>query len=308
MERLIGVCTRNRPEALARLIKSLNSTNLNEIGMIVCDSSDLEFVDLIKNIVSNFQGKKTIYLSSIPGVSIQRNIILNYAMEAKTKYLYFLDDDIEISQNYFEVVDSYFEKFKNVSIVGTKIANLPKSRLIKKFQGKLQKNGIAQGIYSLNGPQFVDWVPGLSMSLKVGDLTNTLFDESRERNSLGEDIDFCTKVCFYSKILWIDAAHVFHHSDPYGRYNSKKQIYSDYYHRFLLLKDFKNRLYRSSVLFKVFSEILSDFLRICLRSEKKFASHILIRFSFLWYSRLFDTRSTKIVKIMKQLHSDAQNS
>jgi hypothetical protein len=206
------------------------------------------------------------------------------------------------------VVDSYFEKFKNVSIVGTKIANLPKSRLMKKFQGKLQKNGIAQGIYSLNGPQFVDWVPGLSMSLKVGDLTTTLFDESRERNSLGEDIDFCTKVSFYSKILWIDAAHVFHHSDPYGRYNPKKQIYSDYYHRLLLLKDFKNKLYRSSVLFKVFSEILSDFLRMCLRREKKFASDILIRISFLLHSGLFDTRSTKIVKIMKQLHSDAQNS
>ena len=298
MVNAIAVCTRNRPKSLQNLINSINRSSLGSEILVVCDSSFNEFKEKIQSIVGEFKGNKTYILHSVPGVSYQRNILLTFALMNKIKLLYYLDDDVEIDSDYFKVVQSVFNSDSELGIVGTSVINENQRKFKGSKQGVLQKNGVAHGVYNLSGERYVDWVPGLSMTLNVLKLDDLWFDEKRIGNSIGEDLDFCLRARETSKILWTDKTCIKHFSDPYGRYTLKKNIYATYYHRHLLLKEFPKRVVRYRLLLRIGLEILVDLFRFIIKLNLEYLHKTYYRILYLFESKCFSQDIKNINKIL----------
>ena len=101
--------TRNRPNHIIRLVKNLEILELKPTFVIIVDSSDQ---DKIVNISS-----KTLEIinirTDIKSAAIQRNIGIEYlqtlSLKKTIEFISFLDDDIQVQRNYFNLV---LENFK----------------------------------------------------------------------------------------------------------------------------------------------------------------------------------------------------
>jgi GT2 family glycosyltransferase len=216
--------------------------------LVICDSSEKENKELNMESIRNYVKGPTIFIQSEPGLTIQRNKILKYVRENEFEVLHFIDDDVEIDQNYFEQLEKILAAENSVGIVGAKINNIPQPLIQLRKQGRILKNGTAQGIYSLKGDQFLDWVPGLSMTIKLSKVKNMYFDERRKGNAIGEDADFCIKVGERANIMWTDRTSLSHSVDQAGRYSVKKNVYASNLHRYLLILDFPDKVKKRYVL------------------------------------------------------------
>jgi len=295
----IGVCTRNRPESLQKLITSLRVISIEDLTLLVCDSSDdiqrKENLSILDGYILG--GIK--YIESTPGVALQRTKILDLSRELNIEILYFLDDDVEITENYFESLNNKFKDDKQIAIIGAAVRNSPKSKIKKKYQGKLKKNGISHGIYSLKGDHFVDWVPTLSMSIRLSLLQNLHFDERRKGNSLGEDVAFCIAASNFGKVLWTDSTSVIHSIDPYGRYGSKKNIYANYLHRILLWKEFPQKVSKLNLVARIVVESLLDIMKFFVRLNTKYLKYSYFRILFLVKSRFCNRKLNELIESIR---------
>jgi hypothetical protein len=173
------------------------------------------------------------------------------------------------------------DNHKDVGIIGVKISNIPKPKFHLRNQGKLRASGVCVGIYTLEGDNYVDWIPGLSLSIRMSSIKDLFFDERRVGNSIGEDADFCIKAGLQTKIMWTDKTHLKHSVDPSGRYEPKKYVYASNYHRFLLMKDHPNKVKRKNLIAHDFWSMLKDLLR-ALRELKIMNLYIILyRTNFL---------------------------
>lgn len=248
MKIAIGVCTKDRPMSLRALIESINSNDLANRTLVICDSSEKENKELNMESIRNYIKGPTILIQSDPGLTIQRNKILKYVRHNEFEVLHFIDDDVELDVNYFRKLEEIITTKSNIGIIGAKISNIPKPLIPFRRQGRILKNGTAQGIYSLRGDQILEWVPGLSMTINLTKINNVNFDERRKGNAIGEDADFCTKVGRQRKIMWTDKTSLKHNLDPIGRYSVKKYVYSSNYHRYLMNLDFPDKVKRRNIL------------------------------------------------------------
>ena len=295
----IGVCTRNRPESLQKLITSLEVISFENLTLLVSDSSDDIQKKKNKSVVNGYKLGEIKYIESTPGVALQRNKILDLSRELNIEILHFLDDDVEIAVNYFESVNSIFKNDRQIAIVGAAVRNSPKSQIKKNHQGKLKKNGIAYGIYSLKGDHFVDWVPTLSMSIRLSLLQNLHFDERRKGNSLGEDVAFCIAASNFGKVLWTDSTSVIHSIDPYGRYGSKKNIYANYLHRILLWKEFPQKVSKLNLVVRIVVESLMDIMKFFVRLNTKYLKYSCFRILFLVESRFCNRKLNELIELIR---------
>jgi glycosyltransferase involved in cell wall biosynthesis len=297
----IGICTRNRPQSLIRLINSLNATKYKDLSLFVCDSSDESIRKEIISIIHAYELGEIIYIKSTPNLAHQRNKLLELARKSNYEKLFFLDDDVEVQEGYFTNLNEIFKNYNQVAIVGVAISNVPKINMRKRNQGKLQKNGVAHGVYSLNGNHLVDWVPCLTMSIRISHLPELYFDERREENSRGEDVAFCLDASYFTQILWTNSTFAFHHEDPYGRYGSKKSIYTDYLHRILLWKEFPDRVFKSRIITRIIFESITDMFRFTIRFNRLYLKKSKDRLSFLLKSRFCKEDLDKMMKMVREI-------
>jgi glycosyltransferase involved in cell wall biosynthesis len=295
----IGVCTRNRPESLRKLINSLKVVSLENLTLLVCDSSDDTQKKENISVLDGYKLGEIKYIESTPGVALQRNKILDFSRELNIEILYFLDDDVEITENYFQSLNNKFKNDKQIAIIGAAVRNSPKSKTKKKHQGKLKKNGISHGVYSLKGDHFVDWVPTLSMSIRLSLLQNLHFDERRKGNSLGEDVAFCIAASNFGKVLWTDSTSVFHGEDPYGRYRSKKNIYANYLHRILLWKEFPQKVSKLYLVVRIIVESLMDIMKFFISLNTKYLKYSYFRILFLVESRFCNRKLNELIDLIR---------
>ena len=185
--------------------------------------------------------------------------------------------------------------------MGSAISNMPKVIMRKRNEGKSQKNGIAHGVYSLKGNHLVDWVPCLTMSIRISLLPELYFDERREENSRGEDIAFCLDASYFTQILWTDSASAIHHEESHGRYGSKKDIYANYLHRILLWKEFPDRVFKSRIITRIIFESITDMFRFTFRFNRLYLKKSKDRLSFLLKSRFGKEDLDKIMKMVREI-------
>lgn len=121
----IAICTRNREQVLAqnlRLTIDLIKTTANWHALIVDNSSNTNTRDLLKtSFTKSEQAKITYRRESRPGISYARNKALR---SVTSKYLCFIDDDIQIDAKYILQVEKSVKKFPDATLIGGKVLPL----------------------------------------------------------------------------------------------------------------------------------------------------------------------------------------
>ena len=105
MDVSVVIPTRNRPESLSRLLKSLSLQTLLPAGVIIVDASEqsIEHTTLRQQ----FPRLNLRVLHSAPSVCRQRNIGIR---ETTSPYIFLCDDDMEPPPEYIERAADYFEQ------------------------------------------------------------------------------------------------------------------------------------------------------------------------------------------------------
>ena len=200
----IIVPTRNRPELLKRLIDNVVPSLSAQDELIIIDSSDDYF--LSQRLSLNPEIK---YITTgIRSAAVQRNMGLDQITDSR--YVFFLDDDVEPDSMYFEKCINILESSNAIGVSG--VAINPKSKGLRSYpsglvglyhrlflldsmrDGVLLKSGVNIPVRDYSGKVYdVDWLIGCSAWLteKVG---NTRFESDFLGQSLSEDVIFSVRM------------------------------------------------------------------------------------------------------------------
>lgn len=210
----IVIPTRNRPQFLEDLLKTINMSVENLIEIIIIDSSD----SLNNKFHSNISKIKYIH-TNIKSAAVQRNIGID-KVSSKAKFIFFLDDDILIEEDYFGKLIQSINESGSIGASGIAI-NLNSSSkrknpkgltgLYKKIflldsniEGKLLKSAInipcRRDSKRQSSLMEVDWLIGCA-AWKTSAFTNLRFEESFKGQSLGEDLLFSNKAKKLGKLM-----------------------------------------------------------------------------------------------------------
>jgi GT2 family glycosyltransferase len=128
-------------------------------------------------------------LFTLPGLPYQRNVGINWLLEnlSETDIVFFLDDDARVQEGYFEIALQYIETNPNwIALTGTpeqkhnrKIKILRRIFLLdSKRSGRILKSGVTTVPNPKTSFESVEWLPGISMVIKMDVLRELKFDES----------------------------------------------------------------------------------------------------------------------------------
>jgi glycosyltransferase involved in cell wall biosynthesis len=192
--------TYNRKDNVMETLKHIPNT-IKEI-IIVDQSKPVELTDLHmrKDIPIH------IMRSEVPSITIARNKGLQWA---DSKLIAFIDDDVSVTEKYFEGILDIFNKYPDVEgVAGWNITNVSNM--------KLKMDAILRGPFGLRvygeptlrwpysnrypsgltEPVQAQWMPGMNMVYKTDilDKHNMRFDENLLGYTLAEDIDFTYRI------------------------------------------------------------------------------------------------------------------
>ncbi len=127
------ICTYERPKALYKLLSSVKTQSLYPNGILIIDgSTDDETKDLLINIP--FKNLKYYKVSDEDrGLTRQRNFGIKL-LDKKTQIVCFLDDDIVLTNNYFEELIYTYKTSEDALAVGGYI--LENNNWVQEPQGK----------------------------------------------------------------------------------------------------------------------------------------------------------------------------
>jgi GT2 family glycosyltransferase len=231
-------------KSILRLQKEFNE-------VIVVDQSESS---ITKDMIERLDNKKIKYIhSAVPSITIARNIGVNNVCD-KSKFICFLDDDVDIGKNYFEEILSLFG---NDTIMGVAaFDNSPcnesiLSSLIRKmFFLRHRRSGRMTSPYGNNYPMLkhfrreidiygerillpdydaiiVEWFPGVNMCFRKEVFKEQSFDENLLGYTVAEDIDFTYRLTQrYPNSLFITPlAQFVHRGSMVSRTPTKKMAY-----------------------------------------------------------------------------------
>jgi len=215
--------TRNRPELLVELIRSLRlQTNLPKVVHIIDSSDDPLEINKISGIVE-FQIDYT--FTSIRSASIQRNIGIQRLSEP-CDLVAFLDDDVRPQSNYLEGLIKTLTEHELIGVSGVAIDPVVSgsvnelSKLVKFFkfifllgsgtQGKLLISGVAIPITRrTQAIIYTDWLIGCSV-WRYQDVKYLRFPANLHGQSLGEDVIYSANASKLGKLA-VDSRIILEH-------------------------------------------------------------------------------------------------
>jgi len=257
--------TKNRPEDLKKLLKSLRKqTVLPKEIIVVDDSDDDKTKDLVEYIRSEFLNNKVRikYLrGGEEGVAEKRNIGLSHTIG---DICLFIDDDIIINKNYIKKILEVYETHPNALGVGGYIINepLPFSSLSNSIKRvlfvfhftpdacRVRPIGISLP-YPLTKIINCEWLNGGTASYKREIFKDFRWDEILKAYSISEDKDLSYRICkrFPNSLFMTPYAKAIHTKSPAARISKKHVIYMGVAHStYVFYKNFKQTL-RNNVIF-----------------------------------------------------------
>lgn len=231
------LCTRNRPVQIRSLIELLSTLkSINKTNVIIVDSSDSQ-VEYESNLFRNFHGFKV--LRTGPGLPTQRNIGLEKSSAA---LVVFLDDDVELQENFVEVTIEHFNKsedcdglgylLKDVSLTtGSKFTNMIQGLTNAKF-GQVSKSGRNLWYPTLGSREDFRtpmWIPGCAMSFRRNAINGLNFESKLEKGilkgyALGEDVDFTLKIVKRGGNLELCTSTLVNHYEAPGERDRTREL------------------------------------------------------------------------------------
>lgn len=222
------ICTKDRPEELRDTISALLEGCLEIPSLIVVvDSSDSgESKQELMGLASALD-VRIMYINSKPGLPHQRNVGAYFVLEhfkSHSKYLFFLDDDVTPTRNYFSNARRIFEEFPEVGVLGGRDLSLAlrggnRLRAIFGFSRNAPRNISSGGFGSpvLSNERLVEalWVPGGMQTIR-GELLLLEAFNGRIR-MYGEDVDMHLRLGKHAKVVSSASLAVLHRSSEKGK-------------------------------------------------------------------------------------------
>lgn len=253
--------TLNRSAALKETLVSIYKQNvLPEIIYVIDQSDNTE----TKNICMQFP--LVVYVhSQIKSATTARNIGIRASVEAGMDFWVFLDDDVELDKDFFNIIRSAFSD--NQHIVGIvawvrPLVSNNRSLLanILRFIGgfdynankvKMRSNFLATSLWKRPSGEAVKvmWMTGGAMSVRNLKERNIFFDENLILYALAEDRDFSYRLSQIGNTVLLPNLQLLHKAAPEGRIPSRKKIFMIAVHQYYLTKKHFNGAILSSVMY-----------------------------------------------------------
>ena len=252
------ICTYQRPEALSKLLKSVEEQTLYPDQIIVVDGSlDEETKQTL--IGSDFKNLEYYLVTKENrGLTRQRNFGIK-RVDENSFITCFLDDDVVLLEDYFEKLIETYNKYTDVLGVGGYILDdniewvkteentinfeefvfdgwkrkLGSRNVLRKKLGLLSdqppgvmpefSHGLSTSFLPPSDKIYpVEFIMGCAMSFKTDILKNKSFSEYFDGYGLYEDMDFCLRLSKLGSLYVNTSAKLFHYHDPDGRPNQFK--------------------------------------------------------------------------------------
>lgn len=207
------VCTRNRPNYVRDFL--LNLKNIDSLPRIcvIIDSSDSSVTEDVVKTFSPNSPMEIRYISSLSGLPYQRNVGIDFlkslSFVSQIKIASFLDDDIKVCPDYFEVVSQLFNKYQEAISIGgycAEEAKVNNKSLVRRLTlmgsrktGVILKSGFAIPPLPTIDVMETQWVQGGSQNVRFEIFESELFNGSIRM--YGEDVEFYSRISKYGKIL-----------------------------------------------------------------------------------------------------------
>lgn len=209
------ICTRNRPDDLARMLSSLREQTMAPTEIIVVDSSDFPAAP------AHFT-----YLHTEPGLTYQRN---RGIAAATGDIIYFFDDDVILTPTYLANIHAIFEQHpayaggmgtvRNIGHYTWWVNALRALFLLQRnySSGKFSWSGWPTHAYGNTQFQDVEVVGGCCMAFRADVLRWHLFDEKLRFYSYMEDVDISWRISRTHRLFYTPHAVLDHNESPLAR-------------------------------------------------------------------------------------------
>jgi GT2 family glycosyltransferase len=234
------ICTRNRPEDLRRTLKSIDAQHEAGLRLLVVDASDAEAWQTNRKSVDDIamEGQHVRY-DAPPSLARQRNAGLDWLPEP-TDIVFFFDDDVTLSPDYFQIITRYFDTHPEVGGVGPKVTEPAKQdasaqgsfqsarwreRIRHAFlldhplPGRVLLSGHASTPHTASSdhPTDVKWLSGGACAYRREVFRTFRFDNRLRGYSLYEDRDFSFRVHREWPLVALPAPTLTHYASPINR-------------------------------------------------------------------------------------------
>lgn len=240
--------TKDRPEELTRLLRTLFRQTRKPDELLIIDDGSLDF-SWLRNLIGD-RMIMTYRKKDKPGLTRSRNLGIEIA---SGDIICFLDDDVEIADNYFESVEKAFlhDTEKKVGGVASYVVFEKKTalRYMKNFFERLALlRGRPGSVLSTTANTYVekkpkavvsvDWLPGCAMSFRKEVFAKHTFDTYFTEYGLGEDLEFTMRIKKAGwRLLVTPFTHVYHHHAPASRIAERRLGYMMVHnHRYIFEK------------------------------------------------------------------------
>lgn len=214
------ICTRHRPDELARVLASIERQTTLPARVVVVDSSDdSASATVVERFAMSWPAGSTLErLASTPGLPHQRNV----GIDATTHdVICFLDDDVVLEPGYFLAVGAAFasDLDRRVGGVGATILDQPPRPRLWRLDALLGLDSAREGAVLRTGrnvrvygvpsrPLEVEWLAGLATAYR-----RSVFATHRPNESItveGEDVELSYRVAQQWRLLVLPDAQVRH--------------------------------------------------------------------------------------------------
>ena len=238
------IATKDRPQELRRLLRSLESQSYFPDQVVIVDGS----AQSVEGALEEFSSLHIDYLRCLPpSAAKQRNDGIK-AVHPEMTLIGFLDDDTVLESKALEAMMDFWERAaEDVGGAAFNIVNRPqlyaswlKSLPLTEKLGLYSKNGgkvLPSGFHTMIGyvPEttFVQWLPTTATVWRKGIFDEFQFDEWFKGYSYLEDLDFSYRVGKKYRLAVVSDGKYYHHPALVGRENNfifgKKEVLNRIY-------------------------------------------------------------------------------
>lgn len=245
MSGTLVICTRNRPDDLARTLAGIDTQRVSfPLDLLVVDAGDPAAALASQSAcrrVSRFPLRYVRYAGA-PSLARQRNLALDL-LDASARVVFFVDDDVTLDPGYLETLWQVFEDCPDVLGAGGRIrrdtTRVPRSAAGRVYRrlfllesrqpGRVLPSGGESQTHTLDLQERtgVQWLSGCSCAYRPEAARRHRFDHRLEGYSLDEDLDFSYRVGRDGRLLLEPRATLVHHRSPRERHENRRYA-SDY--------------------------------------------------------------------------------
>lgn len=292
------IATCNRAQDLIETLESFRKARRDLAEVIIVDQSD---GDEAEKAIASFREKKIRYMhSSVRSLTHARNLGVKHVSK-QTSLVLFIDDDVTLSEDYFDNILNAFNE--NPGALGVGGYYVSPGANVSKFENVLRRifciehrapnDARVMSAYGAVYPSRIDetikaqWLVGFNMAYKRDVFKRHLFDEKLERYALGEDFDFSYRVFLDSpgSLYLTPHATLVHRTSPVERTPSEKNSYMNQIHHFYFnYKNFNKTFYQKlTFAWTVLGITILRTIQFASRPSAREGLKLKYYFASLWY-------------------------